>query len=840
MPQTAVGCGGWGLEGQVTCCAQDDGLIALGYSNGVVECWQHDRELGESAPIGIAAAHPLDHPVESVSVRNGVVGACCFEAWYWSVDEFVGEVDEERYNVVRVGGIDGLEGEHARHVLVSPYTSHVAVAYGRAVIVWDLAQAAAVALLEGHEGPVTSLLFSEAHHGVLYTASEDKTFKTWDFLEGCVQYQSPIVAPTAVIMSMVEQPGPTHRLAVGTSGGVVHIFDLDEGRCREVTRVDVAALSGKRAVPDADAAPNSHPQLKVVTSQPPWKQGQQPAAGPAEPVRASEMGQGVVALGYHVGREVLPNGVGGTRALPRSWFLVLTYHAIVAISADTLDATFLTPPDGIGAGGPCCVGAWRDEYVAACAPLARRVGVWRAVLNTQQVAPPQPPPPVPTQEPASVPPQGEGASGGSVFLRTPLPKHLATPLVPASAKPAPKPGGKSGGKGDKPILLRGQSSVRSSGYASSEPWSVKQARKKQQQQTAKRKGSAKADARPVYHTAAPPPTTVQKQHTEVLQQRPVHGGAVLACCFASDAKTLLTAGADRTACLLRLPVAKNNGEASVFKAHTAPVCSAALTYTHGDYQALLTGGLDSSVMLWRPKHDTPLLSLTKGAEVKGCRFFQLDRMFVTAAGGKIDVHSYAIDMEVDDLDRYSNKSKVKVLASVNTANQAVLCVACHNSFPSGVIFYGGSNKSVGVYDVCEERNVVQLDAPHERPVHTVFLPSSSHHAGVSQNALELFGTASSDGVVKIWDLRCPGAAVRAFASHVNKVHTVGAAFSPCLRHLATGSEDRCTYLYDMGTAKVIAKPNTHTDVVSDVAFNPIHPQLAAVGHDGAIRFLAGQ
>ena len=43
---------------------------------------------------------------------------------------------------------------------------------------------------------------------------------------------------------------------------------------------------------------------------------------------------------------------------------------------------------------------------------------------------------------------------------------------------------------------------------------------------------------------------------------------------------------------------------------------------------------------------------------------------------------------------------------------------------------------------------------------------------------------------------------------------------------------------DVRTGTQVAKLPGHGDVVSGVAFNPIHPQFASVSYDGTARFYA--
>ena len=87
----------------------------------------------------------------------------------------------------------------------------------------------------------------------------------------------------------------------------------------------------------------------------------------------------------------------------------------------------------------------------------------------------------------------------------------------------------------------------------------------------------------------------------------------------------------------------------------------------------------------------------------------------------------------------------------------------------------------------------------------------------------------------LWDLRS-ASCVRRFAAHKATHHPVGASLSPCLRYVACGSEDRSAYLYDARSGALLERLKGPSDVVSDAAFSPMHPQLVVGGLDGRLRF----
>lgn len=64
-----------------------------------------------------------------------------------------------------------------------------------------------------------------------------------------------------------------------------------------------------------------------------------------------------------------------------------------------------------------------------------------------------------------------------------------------------------------------------------------------------------------------------------------------------------------------------------------------------------------------------------------------------------------------------------------------------------------------------------------------------------------------------------------FTSHVNQSHLISAAISPCARFIATGSEDKTVYIYDIRYPSPLHKLTGHSDVVSTLAYHPLRPMV---------------
>jgi WD40 repeat protein len=132
-----------------------------------------------------------------------------------------------------------------------------------------------------------------------------------------------------------------------------------------------------------------------------------------------------------------------------------------------------------------------------------------------------------------------------------------------------------------------------------------------------------------------------------------------------------------------------------------------------------------------------------------------------------------------------------------------------------------------------------IDSGHDRSIHCIALPQPSVHVPLSQLAYNIFATAATDNVISLWDVRTPRSVCR-ITSHVNRREKCQCSFSPCLRYLTAASEDRSARIFDIRGGKEIAKIVGHRDVVSSVAYHPIHPQLVTASYDGSLKCYVGE
>ena len=128
-----------------------------------------------------------------------------------------------------------------------------------------------------------------------------------------------------------------------------------------------------------------------------------------------------------------------------------------------------------------------------------------------------------------------------------------------------------------------------------------------------------------------------------------------------------------------------------------------------------------------------------------------------------------------------------------------------------------------------------IASPHEASAHTIAVPSPSINVQVPVSTYNIFASAAKDNTLLLWDLRSARSVAR-FNEHINRREQIGCSFSPCLKFVSVGSEDRCVRIYDIVAGKAIAKLPPQRDVASSVDFNPLTPQLACGSFDGTVRF----
>lgn len=318
-----------------------------------------------------------------------------------------------------------------------------------------------------------------------------------------------------------------------------------------------------------------------------------------------------------------------------------------------------------------------------------------------------------------------------------------------------------------------------------------------------------------------------RQEVEAL--RKAHKGGILSMCYASDGSVLSSGSSDRTARILKGPLTRYNGQ-GVDLEHDSAVTKVAMSHTKLHYAtptcttqafAALTTTSTGRTALWSTQSAFKLVSVAE-SKVLQASFFYLDKLILTSTEKHIALHDYSLPTNFSPLQ--TKAERVKCVKQWDMDGR-VSSVAAMNCFLSHILLASvGAN--VRCIDAGHDRiHVITQRNPAKKPIHSLALPDMSMHAAISPTAFNVFLTASTEGggEIELWDLRSQRRANR-FTGHCNRAHPIQPSLSPCLRFIATGSEDNTAYIFDTRTAGITAALK-HAETVSSVAFHPLAPML---------------
>lgn len=319
--------------------------------------------------------------------------------------------------------------------------------------------------------------------------------------------------------------------------------------------------------------------------------------------------------------------------------------------------------------------------------------------------------------------------------------------------------------------------------------------------------------------------------------------------FSEDGQYLATALSNKSAHVFKLPLG-NKGFSCT--GHNNNVNG--ISWSH-DGNWLLTSSDDKSAFLWSKGQSEPNMCIKSvlhnmssdiegqkkdkdnvvfPKEVNFARFYYMDKFILLTSGNTLYMYKYYLEQTKDDIKRYLSNSKYKQVTSLSIDSQQITATSAVNGFYSYIVMCAGTNKSVSVFDMNVGRNVRIMTDVHTRPAHVICQNEGSTFVSHPPSAYDLFVTAAAGDCIKLWDLRADRC-VRRYEGHQNRTYTCGLDLSPCGRYLATGSEDKTAYIFDLRSGTYCSKLGGHNDTVSDVAFHPLYPQLVTATLDGKVR-----
>lgn len=186
--------------------------------------------------------------------------------------------------------------------------------------------------------------------------------------------------------------------------------------------------------------------------------------------------------------------------------------------------------------------------------------------------------------------------------------------------------------------------------------------------------------------------------------------------------------------------------------------------------------------------------------------------------------------------------------AAGSSSTRITAFNCVNTVQSPVILTATADRRIHLLDAAVGRIAYSIGGadglstfPHERAAHCLALPpgpSVHTSAGVPISLYTVFASAAVDNMIALYDIRTPQYCTARYTGHKNTRDPIQIAFSPCLRYLATGSEDRSVRILDIraGLTEIAKIHNIHRDTVSDVVYNPLFPQMCSSSYDGTVKF----
>ncbi|XP_054970344.2 WD repeat-containing protein 27 isoform X5 [Pan paniscus] len=281
------------------------------------------------------------------------------------------------------------------------------------------------------------------------------------------------------------------------------------------------------------------------------------------------------------------------------------------------------------------------------------------------------------------------------------------------------------------------------------------------------------------------------------------------------------------------------GTSAVFSGHDGAVNAVCWSQ---DRRWLLSAARDGTLRVWSARGAELALLLGKdmfSKPIQSAQFYYIDAFILLSSGPEFQLLRYHIDTCKDEIKRYKQKSKSKLICRLSTTGAVdMTSLSAVNDFYSHIVLAAGRNRTVEVFDLNAGCSAAVIVEAHSRPVHQICQNKGSSFTTQQPQAYNLFLTTAVGDGMRLWDLRTLRCE-RHFEGHPTRGYPCGIAFSPCGRFAACGAEDRHAYVYEMGSSTFSHRLAGHTDTVTGVAFNPSAPQLATATLDGKLQlFLA--
>ncbi|KAM4694242.1 WD repeat-containing protein 27 [Discoglossus pictus] len=695
------------------------------------------------------------------------------------------------------------------HLGFNPDGTKVVACAGNKIFILHEEHEEILSELSGHLGPVTSAEFCTWQENFLVSISEDRTFKVWDYRTESLVYQSAVLSAFPLLRMYVD--ADNKQLVTGCVDGQLRVFSLlKEHQFRCVCQVDLQ----KEKLKFLSKIEKPRQLEKSVEIQ---NESCKLSGSDKNPKESMDSGFPILHIQQYeqpsLELEISLLGIPRRLWIGSSSGLLLMNMANSEVEA-VLD--FRENDDlSIQLAGSCSVSSNTGSKVFCL--LTSMFGNWISLLEIDTCA-------LMRSQQCAMQPYRLHMD---ISIVSSAPLQATSPLCYEAFK---KPGmlktnGLKNPPKDQPLVFHNK--VKSSGYTAAPRMKMfsPKTNTKKTSELCKSQKNFTSGMKKDYPLSTLAPSIPQKQisvankPTSICSIQYSGNGQKLACGL-SD-KSLLVFNSTLT------------GEPTVFTGHDGAVTG--LGWSH-DRNCLVSSD-ERTLRIWNAKNADCSLVLGKETFSKPVRFpqfYYMDKFILLSSGAEFQLLTYSLDPCKDEIKRYKQKNTCKPIKRFQmTSALEITGLSTVNDFYSYIVLAAGSNRSLEVFDLNVGCSVAEIPDVHSRAAHQICQNKGSAFSTQLPEAYNLFVTTAIGDGLKLWDvrtLRC----VRRFDGHINRCYPCGVAISPCGRFIASGSEDRCAYIYDMRSCTYLQKLPGHSDSVISLAFNPSSAQLTTATLDGRL------
>ncbi|KAJ1136394.1 hypothetical protein NDU88_002811 [Pleurodeles waltl] len=661
---------------------------------------------------------------------------------------------------------------------------------------------------EGHAGPVTSAEFLPWQTNLLTTVSEDRTFRIWDSSTKTLVHQSTVLSGSPLLSLYIDDE--YKQLVTGSADGQIWLFSLErEHQYRCIIRCDLHKEKQHffSKLPSGPKENQSCENQKVSCDIKP--ENSLEAALPVfriEPLE-SPVNEELSFFPVNTRRLWLGSSTGLflINLANCEFEAILLYEDFSNLSIHVVGSCAMASASG---GNLFCL-------------LTSLFGNQIALLEINSIAL------LRTQQTRI----HKRDIDISVFAQCPL--LTTSPICRGISKKddskslTKKNSGAKNPVKDQPLVFHNK--IKSSGYTAAprmKMFSTQTNAKKNSEFPSTKKTSGRALTYE-YPMDCPAPSKLHGQAAVANKPTSV-------CCmqYSGDGERLACGLADSTVLVFNSNLI---GSPAAYPGHDGAVTSVAWSL---DKNWLVSSAADQTLRIWSVRNTEPVIVMSKEMfckPVRCCQFYYMDKFILLSTGAEWQLLKYCIDTSKDDLKRYKERSRCKPVHKFQMAStQEITSLSAVNDFYSYIMLTAGSNRAVEVFDLNAGCSVATITNAHSRSVHQICQNKGSAFSAQEPNFYNLFVTTAVGDGIKLWDLRSLKC-VRRFEGHLNRGHPCGIAISPCGRFIASGSEDRCAYIYEIQRSMFSCKLSGHTESVINVAFSPSSPELTTATLDGKLQ-----